>query len=498
MNDSLGRLDRWLPWSIFALLLVSYAFFYQAGGWNENSRMDLVRSMVDHHTFSIDAYNRNTGDKAKIGGHYYSDKAPGLSFAAIPAYVAIRPLRSVVSDHTFIVIASYVCTVLTVGLATAFLGLLLYRAGRRLGVSPRGSTLAAVSYGLGTTAFPFATQLFSHQLTALLLFGSFWLLWDCRTRYSDRRSVIAGLLCTAAMVTEFPAAPVALVLLAYHAQPEQRRRRIVTFCAGALGPALLLAAYLTISFGSPLRTGYAVLSDAGSRGEMLGHGLFGLTYPHVDVLVKLLIGRQRGLFPYSPVLLLAVAGFVFGLRKPSGDEARTHVSARREIFAAIGVVVYYLLFVSSYAWWHGGSSFGSRHLLPMLPFLALPLGWAADLRPRLTAAAFAVSLAMMTIVTAVQPKPSERLANPLFGSIAPAFFRGEVAMGNICPALGNTGGRRHQPFLRTSTHDSFNLGMAMGGRGLKSLIPLLALWVGAAFELWRATRKPEPPAPDPG
>ena len=146
MTANEQSLDRKLPWAVFALLLVTYAYFYQAGGWNENSHMDLVRAMVDQRTLAIDTYHQNTGDKAKVGGHYYSDKAPGLSVAAIPAYLLAKPLQGRTSEHTFEVIAAYDATVLTVGLATAFLGLLLYRTGRRLGASPRASVIAALGY----------------------------------------------------------------------------------------------------------------------------------------------------------------------------------------------------------------------------------------------------------------------------------------------------------------------------------------------------------------
>src|ERR1700686_3469053 len=58
-------------------LLISYAYFYQAGGWNQNSRFDLVRALTEHRTLRIDGYDQNTGDKAVVNGHVYSDKAPG-------------------------------------------------------------------------------------------------------------------------------------------------------------------------------------------------------------------------------------------------------------------------------------------------------------------------------------------------------------------------------------------------------------------------------------
>src|SRR5438876_3836154 len=65
-------------------LLASYAYFYQAGGWNQNSRFDLVRALVERGTVRIDAYADNTGDKTVFDGHVYSDKAPGQALAAVP------------------------------------------------------------------------------------------------------------------------------------------------------------------------------------------------------------------------------------------------------------------------------------------------------------------------------------------------------------------------------------------------------------------------------
>ena len=68
--------------AIFTLLFTLYAYFYQAGGWNQNSRFDLVRAVTNDHAVRIDPYQRNTGDKALYDGHYYSDKAPNLALAA--------------------------------------------------------------------------------------------------------------------------------------------------------------------------------------------------------------------------------------------------------------------------------------------------------------------------------------------------------------------------------------------------------------------------------
>ena len=73
----IARVRRW--WShvgirgrrellLVALLLFCYGFFQQATAWNENSRYDLVRALVDQGTTRIDAYQDNTGDKAFFQG----------------------------------------------------------------------------------------------------------------------------------------------------------------------------------------------------------------------------------------------------------------------------------------------------------------------------------------------------------------------------------------------------------------------------------------------
>ena len=73
-----------------AVAFVSFAYFYGGGGWNQNSRFDLLRAILEQHTLRIDSYHDNTEDKAHFAGHYYSDKAPGLVFLALPFAVTAR------------------------------------------------------------------------------------------------------------------------------------------------------------------------------------------------------------------------------------------------------------------------------------------------------------------------------------------------------------------------------------------------------------------------
>ena len=98
-------------------LFVSYAYFYQAGGWNQNSRFALVRAIVEHGTVQVDetaAWDGRavSGDLAHSGPHVYSDKAPGLALVAVPVVVLARPWFEA-DSKAGIAALSYIATLAT-------------------------------------------------------------------------------------------------------------------------------------------------------------------------------------------------------------------------------------------------------------------------------------------------------------------------------------------------------------------------------------------------
>ncbi|MFN8094643.1 MAG: hypothetical protein U0599_20915 [Vicinamibacteria bacterium] len=153
------RLLRRPETALFVAALVSYAYFYQAGGWNQNSRFDLVRAIVERGTASIDAYHENTNDKARIGDSFYCDKAPGVSWMAVPAYafarlVLPRPDGDDVAEARFLAFAAYVSTVWAIGVPSAVSVVALALLLGAIGVGERTRLAAAAAYGLGTLALP--------------------------------------------------------------------------------------------------------------------------------------------------------------------------------------------------------------------------------------------------------------------------------------------------------------------------------------------------------
>src|SRR5580693_708932 len=131
-----------------AVIFFSFMYFYEGGGWNQNSRFDVLRAIVERHTLQIDAYHENTQDKAHFRGHYYSDKAPGLVFLAVPFAVAARAGMRVEGmdpeSPRGEYVLSYIATACAVALPTALAAVCLFFLALRLGAAATGAALGAV------------------------------------------------------------------------------------------------------------------------------------------------------------------------------------------------------------------------------------------------------------------------------------------------------------------------------------------------------------------
>src|SRR5207248_860072 len=121
------------------------------------------------------------------------------------------------------------------GTVLPFTLLLLLVRGMAERVEPGYGTAAAVTLGLGTLLFPFASLFFSHVLAALLGFAAFALLW--REREGPPRLALvaaAGGLGGLAITTEYPLAIVVGIVGLYALARPGWLRRALAFGAGAL------------------------------------------------------------------------------------------------------------------------------------------------------------------------------------------------------------------------------------------------------------------------
>ncbi len=409
-------------------LLLCYGFFRQEPAWNEFSRYDLVRALVEDGTTRIDPYHENTGDKAFFEGHYYSDKAPGASILGIPVHAGLLLTARLAGQAEPDEDAAVQALAFGVGaIPTVLLVLLLIRFLRPTVGEPWALAIG-LAYGLGSIAFPFATMLFGHAASACFLFASFYVLWRARSTAAggraDWRPVLAGFLAGWAALVDLTTLLGVAVLAGYALTDgatgpirlhELRWRAPALMALGALPPAGVLLAYNWASFGGPFSLGYTNL-PAGAFAEGMGQGLFGATLPRLDVAVDLLAG-PRGLLRLAPWFLAA----------PLGLLAARRLDLRAEVVVCGAIVAAFFAFNAGYYLPFGGWTPGPRFLVPALPFAAVLVALAPRrFRPPIAILAV-LSVALVFVATATMPNAAEAIRDPYADLWLPRLLAGDIA-----------------------------------------------------------------------
>ncbi len=398
---------------------------------NELSRFQTVVAMAEWRTLSIDRAVALLGDhedKAEAFGRLYSNKAPGLAFAAYPVYRALRLVLAFPGPGTSSAIF-YLTRLLTVSIVCV-IALRRFAARLRGGASsPAAVPLVTLAVAMGTPFLFYARSFFSHAWTASLLL----LAWDLVGRAeetNDRRShwlaAGAGLLAGWAAISEYTVAPVALVL-GLRAAAGRSPRRLGAFACGAALPVGLLLGYDAICFGSPWTLSSAK-EAAPAYAELARRGVFGLEMPSWRIAIAYLLDPARGWLLFCPFFLWSGAGLLRWWR------------GRREradwwfVVAAIAVL---FVSLSGYPNWHGGWSLGSRYLLPVVFFAALPIARALEtpLSRGLFVAAAGFSVASHFLLTASWVHFPKEMPWPAATGSLWFLAHGWVA-GNLASALG--------------------------------------------------------------
>lgn len=465
-ESSSTRAERGTAWLVFGVLLLSYAYFFQGGGFNPNSRFALTRALVERHELSIDAYP-HTGDWAEWEGHRYSNKAPGLPLLSAPVYAAVRGLAP---DGTPVSRLAHAVNVAVNALPSALLGVLLFHVLGRLGAgNARARAACSLVFGLGTLALPYATAYYAHQPAAAAGFAAFAALLRARETGAQRWSALAGVAAGLAVLIESSAVLIAATLGGWLCADRRGRGLLASYVAGGLPATAALLGYNHTAFGHPLRFWF---QHANPEIEARVDGrLFGA--PSLTSLAGLLVSPWRGLLYTSPVLALA----------PFGWPAlfRTH---RGAALVCLGVSVSILLLVASFHGWYGGWTPGARYLIPALPFLFVPTAFGLVRWPWLGAGLALVSVLAMLAFAAVAVEIPHRVANPLLDFALPRLLAGEVsvnpqAVDELLPP--ESYGDAPVP---ANAHSS-NWGETVWPNDARSLLPLLGAWAIAAVLLMR-------------
>lgn len=429
-----------------ALALVLFALVWLSCAWfgsletnpNNATRLFAAISLAERGDAGIDRFEALTADKARFGGHYYMDKAPGMTLMAVPVVWLANKLTGDRSANygadfaspglpRFLRLRLRLAVALGPALLTALAAVLLLDLATGVTANVGAGLVAALGYALGSSVWGWSTTLFGHAPVAALLLIACWAVWrgtsGARESARWRYPLIAGGALGWAVVIEFPAVIGGLAIALWalwrmRALAARARARLIGAATLAGLAALVpLALYNAHAFGSPFTLGYQGVVGF----EGMEQGLFGLTYPHVEVLAQIVAGPDRGLAWVAPVLVLAPLGLGYLIRIPQTRDLG---------WLAAAIVVLVLLYNASYFYWDGGHSTGPRHAIPALGFLALGLAplWQAWGRTgrRWIAGLLGLSLFVNLAIAAALVTTPHGYHFPVIDPVMVRFFSGEV------------------------------------------------------------------------
>lgn len=419
---------------LFLLVWASCSWF---GSWEMNTnnavRLFAAISIVERGEATIDAFDAETGDKARFGDHVYLDKAPGMTLMALPAVALLDhlsppgasrvqgyPVAGSLAD--FMRARTRLAVATGPAILTALAALALFDLALGLTGSAGAALAAALGYALGTPAWGWSTTVLGHAPVAALYVIALRAGWRATGGRGTRRldALILGASLGWAVTVEYQAVVAGSAIASWAAWRAWRRADRATVltlaAAGGILALIPLAGYNLFAFGTVFRLGYqGVVGFDGMK-----QGLFGIGLPDPWVLWNITFSRQRGLFWFAPALLLGLAGLVPLLRNRATRDLGVVVAA---------IVVITLLLNAGYYYWDGGYATGPRHSIPLVGVLALGIApmWLAIRRGAarfLPAEIIVVSMAINACVAATNIYAAPTLRSQLREAVIAPFLSG--------------------------------------------------------------------------
>ncbi len=388
---------------VFLIVLIAYGYFYTQDDVNSNTRLAMVKAVVEENRFEIDSYQAGilkTDDKSYYAGHYYTDKAIGSSLIGIEFYSLIYRISGKPGNGLPMDVFKPLITFFAISLLCAFLAPLLFSFVKQVSNSTRYGLLVTLAICLGTPLYIYSAAYYGHSLVGMFLFVAFviWFQMKNEEGISPLKTFLSGYLLGYAVITEYPTALIVLIIglyilfIMWKKKKLMDRKLYICLILGAAIPVGVFMLYNHSVYGNPLAIGYADESSISFRASQ-NTGLMGIGLPKPGILFYMTFHTTMGIFWQSPILLLAFLGWFAMLRNPQHRP--------EAIFSFTVILLYFVLLSGYYAWW-GGLAFTPRHILPALPFFSIPLAFLPERFRRAAFILALISIGQMFIVVATR------------------------------------------------------------------------------------------------
>jgi len=334
-----------------------------------NSRYALTKALVDQKTIFFDEKLAKfaSPDLVEHDGKFATIFTPGVSFIAAPFYY-------VGSILGYPQLLTYLSTTLF-----ALLNIFLVASvARKFNVNINLSIISGLIFVFATSALSYANSLTQHHFsTAIILLA----ILNALQKRTILNNLFFGALVGIGALVDIPnlffLAPVGIYVLTKHINLSSKLKLkpvFISLIAGVIPFIILFAFYNKQTTGS-----YTTLSQSIGRSstfaseetkliEKMPQGDRPLlpfnTRNQLDGLYILTISNERGIFYYSPILILGVLGLILAYRAKTNNDLLSLI---------ISIILVNLTLYSMFNDPWGGWAFGPRYLIPTSALLSTAL-----------------------------------------------------------------------------------------------------------------------------
>ena len=363
---------------VFFLVNLLLASFY-IDIWctpNTVSRAVPVLSLLENGSFCIDKYTDYTADKSKVGDHFYSDKAPFPTIAAVPFYWLIEKAgltktttemgrkypvyvwAPIIKEEGIYTMRADIIPILVLGsllFGSIPFVIIIFLAFKKIQnsvgtISPVALVMLAF---YGSFMLVFAGTYINHIIAGLLLLLGYIFIKD--TKY-----LLSGLCVGLAFASEYTVAIAIPIWIFVIWMRTKSFKNIVRYVSGVM-PSILFILFYNYTITGNCFTMLNAYHNQEVFQQQLSHN-YGFAFPTLESLWGLSFSFYMGLIPYVPVLLLC--GYFLIKEMLNKYPFKSLLSN----YLAMFCIPFFLVISSFFTWW-GGWSYGPRYLICMAVIL---------------------------------------------------------------------------------------------------------------------------------
>ena len=233
----------------------------------------------------------------------------------------------------------------------AFCAMILFNIALILNVSKRRALLMSLFFCFTSYSFSFAQSTYEHHFEMLFILLAFYIALNNNIR---KKIVFLSLTISFGLLfrtTTILVVPSILLLL--------DNRKKLFFLLSLIPITIFILIFNYLKFGNPFESGYEIAWKLANGQDIIFWSITRLP----SSIIGFLFSPGKGLFFFSPTIIICW----FGLKSFYAKNSRLSLSI------IIFLLLYLCIFSMNFAW-HGSIwSFGPRYILPILPFLYLPL-----------------------------------------------------------------------------------------------------------------------------